>query len=208
MANHPMCEHLLHWKFENYWEATKMIYEGKPIMDGEYLSIAVRKFCGDKTFLEIYEENKWNLNITVTDGGRHSESKLLNYLTTPNIVIYSAVRASCAIPKIYDSCPLMMKTQNGNIEPYYMSNMQGNFDFIDGSVACDLPLARMSELFNINTFVVSQVNPHVALFINNQISTQSTRLDKLMTKLRIMINNEIHHWISQLNNIGIVPDYV
>lgn len=36
-----------------------------------------------------------------------------------------------------------------------MSKLKGNYKFIDGSVACDLPLNRMSELFNINTFIVS-----------------------------------------------------
>lgn len=31
----------------------------------------------------------------------------------------------------------------------------------DGSVQADLPMQRLSELFNINHFIVSQVNPHV-----------------------------------------------
>ena len=48
-----------------------------------------------------------------------------------------------------------------------MTKLKGNYKFIDGSVACDLPLNRMSELCNINTFIVSQVNPHVAPFINS-----------------------------------------
>ena len=31
--------------------------------------------------------------------------------------------------------------------------------FIDGSVGGDVPLHRIAELFNVNTFLVSQVNP-------------------------------------------------
>jgi predicted acylesterase/phospholipase RssA len=54
------------------------------------------------TFLEIWQKNKWNLNITVTDQARVGDSKLLNYLTAPNIVVWSAYIASCAIPKIFD----------------------------------------------------------------------------------------------------------
>ena len=53
---------------------------------------------GDATFLETYEKNKWNLNINVSDSNRVHDLKLLNYLTAPNIVIWSAVCASCALP--------------------------------------------------------------------------------------------------------------
>lgn len=37
--------------------------------------------------------------------------------------------------------------------------------WIDGSVDNDLPMARLAELFNVNHFIVSQVNPHVVPFL-------------------------------------------
>lgn len=37
--------------------------------------------------------------------------------------------------------------------------------WIDGSVDNDLPMTRLSEMFNVNHFIVSQVNPHVVPFI-------------------------------------------
>jgi predicted acylesterase/phospholipase RssA len=37
-------------------------------------------------------------------------SKLLNYITAPNVVVWSAVLASCAIPGIFKSVDLMIKT--------------------------------------------------------------------------------------------------
>ena len=48
-----------------------------------------------------------------------------------------------------------------------MNNLKGKITFVDGSVACDVPINRMSELFNINTFIVSQVNPYVLPFISS-----------------------------------------
>ena len=132
-----------------------MLKRGENIFETEVLKKAAYKYCGDLTFLEIFEQNKWNLNITVTDGIRQGDSKLLNYLTAPNVVVWSAIIASCAIPGCFDSVEIMIKDQNGEIKPYYMSKLKGNYKFIDGSVACDLPLNRMSELFNINTFIVS-----------------------------------------------------
>lgn len=37
---------------------------------------------------------------------------------------------------------------------------------MDGSVGSDLPMQRLTELFNVNTFIVSQVNPHVCPFVS------------------------------------------
>ena len=132
-----------------------MLRRGEPIFVTDQLKEGAYRFLKDMTFLEIYEKNKWNLNISVTDGMRQGESRLLNYLTAPNVVVWSAVLASCAIPGCFESVELMIKTESGDLKPYYMTKLKGNFKFIDGSVACDLPMQRMSELFNINTFIVS-----------------------------------------------------
>ena len=104
----------------------------------------------------------------------------------------------------------MIKTEKGELKPYYMSKLKGNFKFVDGSVACDLPMNRMSELFNINTFIVSQVNPHVAPFITSDgFSHDKSRLRRrLLVKARNLIGNEIQHWITQLTYLGLFPEYV
>ena len=73
---------------------------------------------------------------------------ILNYLTAPNILIWSACAASCAVPHIFKAVQLMCKNSRGDIVEY-------GAKFVDGSVWQDLPLERMSQLFNINTFIVS-----------------------------------------------------
>lgn len=40
-----------------------------------------------------------------------------------------------------------------------------NQGWIDGSVDNDLPMTRLAEMFNVNHFIVSQVNPHVVPFL-------------------------------------------
>lgn len=40
--------------------------------------------------------------------------------------------------------------------------------WIDGSVDGDLPMTRLSEMFNVNHFIVSQVNPHVLPFLEKE----------------------------------------
>lgn len=103
-GTHPSCLHLLEHKFKTYWEAIQMVKEGKHILLGKTIGDRAREFLGDLTFQEIYDKNKWTLNITVTTSGRFAESKLLNYMTTPNMVVWSAVQASCSIPGMIEPC--------------------------------------------------------------------------------------------------------
>jgi TAG lipase / steryl ester hydrolase / phospholipase A2 / LPA acyltransferase len=48
---------------------------------------------------------------------------------------------------------LMVKLEDGEIVPYHPENT--NIRYIDGTIGGDLPMQRMSELFNVNTFIVS-----------------------------------------------------
>ena len=84
-------------------------------------------------------------------------------MTTPNVVVRTAVCASCAIPGMFDPVTLLRK-EEGKIKPYHPSRTQQRY--VDGSVASDLPMQRLAELFNVNTYIVSQVNPHVCPFVS------------------------------------------
>lgn len=55
---------------------------------------------------------------------------LLNYLTAPDVLVWSAVAASCSIPFIYESAILMSKRHDGVIEPWNATGTK----WIDGSV--------------------------------------------------------------------------
>ena len=98
----------------------------------------IRNVSGDLTFKEIHDKFKWNLNITVTDIDNPSTARLLNYLTTPNILVWSAAAASSSIPLIYEPAELMMKNANGEIIPYRPTTRETRF--IDGSIGGDLPM--------------------------------------------------------------------
>ncbi len=93
---------------------------------------------GNYTFKEIHDLNKWNLNITVTDSQKTDEARLLNYLTAPNVLVWSAVSASTAIPLFYEPVELMIKNENGEIEPYHPD--VSSTRYIDGSIGGDLPM--------------------------------------------------------------------
>lgn len=41
----------------------------------------------------------------------------------------------------------------------------GKRQWRDGSLESDLPMMQLKELFNVNHFIVSQANPHIAPFL-------------------------------------------
>ena len=93
----------------------KDLLSGKVVLDTQTLKDYIYRHTGDLTFKEMFEKFGWNLNITVTDFSMTLTSRLLNYLTTPNIIVWSAVCASCAIPKLFAKVDLMQKLDDGTI---------------------------------------------------------------------------------------------
>ncbi|KAJ3085323.1 hypothetical protein HK100_009085, partial [Physocladia obscura] len=84
----------------------------------EFIKTTKLNLGGDITFQEAYNKSRRVLNIAVSSSTTFEMPRLLNYLTAPNVVIWSAVAASCALPLIYRSAPLMCKTNQGKLEPW------------------------------------------------------------------------------------------
>jgi len=93
--------------------------------------------------------------------------RLLNHLTSPNVVVWSAVAASCSVPMVFGPVQLYSKDLSGKLKQYTQQGMKWS----DGSVEYDLPMSRLSELFNVNHFIVSQVNPHAAAFAGTSLDS-------------------------------------
>ena len=85
---------------------------------------------GDITFLEAYNRTRRVLNITVSSSTNFEMPRLLNYLTAPNVIIRSAVAASCALPFVYKAAPLLAKDAHKNIVPWNASGHR----WVDGSM--------------------------------------------------------------------------
>ncbi|KAI0352949.1 patatin-domain-containing protein [Trametes cingulata] len=122
-----------------------------------------RKACfftrGSMTFREAYMRTGRILNVSVIPAERHSPTKLLNYITAPDTVIWSALLASAAVPGILNPVALMQKTKEGNLVPWNWGSK-----FKDGSLRVDIPVQALNLYFNVTHPIVSQVNPHVHLF--------------------------------------------
>lgn len=114
---------------------------------------------GSMTFREAYIRTGRILNVSVIPAERHSPTKLLNYLTAPDTVIWSALLASAAVPGILNPVVLMQKLKDGSLVPWNWGSK-----FKDGSLRVDIPVQSLNLYFNVMHPVVSQVNPHVHLF--------------------------------------------
>ncbi len=61
------------------------------VLDISHLTVALREFLGDITFQEAYNRTRRILNICVSSASMYELPRLLNYVTAPNVLIWSAV---------------------------------------------------------------------------------------------------------------------
>lgn len=139
------------------------------VHDIRYLQWMLRDLTSNLTFQEAYDMTGRVLGITVCSPRKHEPPRCLNYLTSPHVVIWSAVSASCAFPGLFEAQELMAKDRSGEIVPYHppfnVDPEEGSGAsarrWRDGSLEVDLPMMQLKELFNVNHFIVSQANPHI-----------------------------------------------
>ncbi|KAK9467620.1 acyl transferase/acyl hydrolase/lysophospholipase [Lipomyces arxii] len=153
---------------ESIWTRIARFLKHGAWTDISYLVASMREVLGDITFQEAYNRTRRVLNIPVSSASVYEPPRLLNYLTAPNVYIWSAVCASCSVPLIFSSHTLLAKDPRTHEPvPWNPSSQR----WIDGSVDNDLPMTRLNEMFNVNHFIVSQVNPHVIPFLKQSIIT-------------------------------------
>ena len=181
-------------------------------LDVNVLAACVRANVGDLTFEEAFVRTKRVLNITVSaarpdGGGAGGVPTLLNYITAPNVLIWSAAVASnTSSTNLYLPATLYCKDAAGAITPWPLAR---NVSFRPyrqkpASGACDSPLARVAELFNVNHFLVSQARPYLAPLLRADLRPpprHATAATLLVPIARLMAG-ELHHRLAQLDALG------
>eukprot|EP01061_Rhynchopus_euleeides_P015704 TRINITY_DN26725_c0_g1_i1.p1 TRINITY_DN26725_c0_g1~~TRINITY_DN26725_c0_g1_i1.p1 ORF type:complete len:655 (+),score=227.84 TRINITY_DN26725_c0_g1_i1:35-1966(+) len=136
-------------------------------MSNDSLINTLQGNIGDLTFEEAYARSGRVLNIAVAYTCSNDDTQALqcNYITTPQVVVWSAVVASCSVPGLFCKTQLVSKDANGELVSFNPAHADRYFD---GSVAGDIPIKRLRELFNIGFTIVSQTNPHVVPFVQRK----------------------------------------
>ncbi|GMJ12177.1 SUGAR-DEPENDENT1 [Hibiscus trionum] len=174
-----------------------------------YMQRMLRDLTSNLTFQEAYDMTGRVLGITVCSPRKHEPPRCLNYLTSPHVVIWSAVSASCAFPGLFEAQELMAKDRSGELVPYHppfnLDPEEGSSTtarrWRDGSLEVDLPMMQLKELFNVNHFIVSQANPHIIPWLRMGEFARAIG-GNLAAKLAHLTEMEIKHRCSQILELG------
>lgn len=197
-------------KEESVLDHIKRLFTEGSWSDIKHLKRVMRGMLGDITFQEAYNRTRKICNISVSTESIYELPRLLNYITAPNVMIWSAVAASCSVPIIFNPAQLLVRdAQTGEHMPWNPTPQK----WVDGSVDNDLPMMRLAEMFNVNHFIVSQVNPHVVPFMTKDERHVSERdggfgashSASFTTTLTQLAKDEVLHRLHFLADLGIFP---
>ncbi|POS70957.1 patatin-like phospholipase [Diaporthe helianthi] len=201
-------------RWETLLRRVKRFWREGYFLDVKVLEQCVRANVGDLTFEEAYVRSKRVLNITVAATGQGGIPTLLNYLTAPNVLIWTAAVASNAsTPTFYGhrETTILCKDQDGKIVPWAPAN---TIDFRHWTHVSysdrDSPLMRIAELFNVNHFIVSQARPYLIPFLQSDMHGPSqhetrSKTTSITAFLVRMVGLEVRHRLSQLDTLGLLP---
>ena len=188
--------------------------------EGYFLDVTVLEDCvranvGDLTFDEAYNRSKRVLNITVATEENGGVPTLLNYLTAPNVLIWTAAVASNASSaSLYGhrkATTVLCKDVQGNIIPWAPANTTDFRHWTHVSYTeRDSPLRRIAELFNVNHFIVSQARPYLIPFLQSDMHGPSlletrSKTTQLSASLVRMVGLELRHRLRQLDMLRLLP---
>ncbi|KAJ2977592.1 hypothetical protein NQ176_g4289 [Zarea fungicola] len=187
--------------------------------EGYFLDVSVLEDCvranvGDLTFEEAYNYSKRILNITVATEGQGGVPTLLNYITAPNVLIWTAAVASNASsPALYGrrKATILCKDAHGHVVPWAPANTTDFHHWSHMSYSDrDSPLRRISELFNVNHFIVSQARPYLIPFLQSDMHGPSlvetrSKTTQLSASLVRMVGLEVRHRLHQLDTLRLLP---
>jgi NTE family protein len=156
------------------------------VAKAEDVQDALNRLIPDVTFQEAFELTGRHLNVSIAAAEKHQTSRLLNSITTPNVYVREAVMASAAVPGFYPPVALAAKNDQGNKQAYLASRR-----WVDGSLSDDLPAKRLSRIYGVNHFIVSQINPHIFPFV-----TDTKRKRDPLTTVKLASGRVAREWIN------------
>lgn len=149
------------------------------IADVKHLKNFLIANLGDASFEDAIKTSGLHINIAIAPHDTSQDARIMNSFTSPDLLVWSAVLASCAVPVLFPPIKLTSKRYDGQHTPYMATT-----HWVDGSVRSDFPQEKMARLYNLNYTIASQVNPHVVPFMQNDIERH--RKDMLSWPERIL----------------------
>lgn len=98
-------------------KAAKYIRDGYMFDTNQWVKSMRWHTCGDMTFREAFAKSGRSLVITATPSHHHEPPLFLSHITTPNVLVWSAIIASASVPGLLPLAQLYEKDDEGNIRP-------------------------------------------------------------------------------------------
>jgi len=104
--------------------------------------------------------------------------------------------ASSSLPGVFEANKLMVKDPDGTVRFESATGMT----FQDGSMEADLPMEQLSEMFNINHFIISQANPHAVIFssFNLNKSVWTNHFIGWTHGILLFLKNQLRAWFRNM----------
>lgn len=150
------------------------------------------------TFEEAYWRTGRILNIIVSSSRQNEVPRILNYLTAPKVMIWTACCASVAVFGLYQNIDLIAK-DGDRVFPWNPSAIKWSDTYYESESIEQ----KLGEMFGVNHIIHSQASQIVTPFISSLAGSRFS--SKTASKLSTFIATEIRHRISQLNYFGLVP---
>lgn len=199
--------------YSNFERILKSLYPPEIIIFERYVAQKI----GNMTFEEAYLKTNRVLNITITSSDE-AFPKLFNYLTTPNVVIHSAINASIGTGILYNQIELLAKDHLGNVVLYsslmlpksrLASAKPVTFKPSNLTMYSDResPYTKLSELFNINNFIVSSARPYLApLLLAGESNYKG--YGGIFPRISKVVKLDIQHRLNFLARFGLLPSII
>jgi len=160
----------------------------------------------DVTFEEAAARSGLATNVSIAPVEVHQSSGLLSAITSPHVYVREGVAASCALPAVFPPVALAARNRAGERQPYLPERR-----WVDGSASEDLPTKRITRLYGVNHFIVSQTNPHVVPFVTDaKLHTTPTAVLRRTAQrtVREVVNGCAGLFQRRLSREGVVPRVV
>jgi NTE family protein len=170
---------------KNFSKAISEQDQSRRTLTRDALRFYIEQQIPDMTFAEALEVSGRRINISISPREIHQQSRLMNAVTSPNVLIRETVLASCAIPGVFDPVTLAARNANGKRQAYIPSRQ-----WVDGSITDDLPSQRLSRLYGVNHLITSQTNPIVLWALQD-----SQAKDTLLARFWEIGQNATRDWL-------------
>lgn len=144
-----------------YLDRLRSLLNRGAFIDGDRLKGLLRETLGaDTTFLDAYMKTGIILNISISSSLSMESPFILNYVSAPDVLIWSAVLVSISVPGLVrgPSCSLLYGVDSDGKHHQYDLRKASTWD-----EHFQIAKTPVSELFKVNQTILSQLNTPILL---------------------------------------------